>query len=190
MRKFYYSVLTLLHFILYPVYRVVIRSSKSYSEYNMFLNKLHCPYTDFKGFLWLFLHFPEYRSIVYHRHHTTKRLYSFLYKPQVALQIDTPSEALGEGLMLWHGYSTILNAASIGKNFTCWHNVTVGNKLDEGEQKPVIKDNVKICTGAVVIGNITIGNNVIIGAGSVVVKDVPDNAVVAGVPAKVIKMQS
>ncbi|MFT0295991.1 hypothetical protein [Bacteroides faecis] len=45
-----------------------------------------------------------------------------------------------------------------------------------------------MCTGAKLIGNITIGNNVIIGAGAVVVKDVPDNAVVGGVPAKILSM--
>lgn len=53
---------------------------------------------------------------------------------------------------------------------------------------PTIGDNVVVCAGAKVIGNIKIGNNVMIGANAVVVDDVPDNAVVAGVPAKIINM--
>ena len=57
-----------------------------------------------------------------------------------------------------------------------------------GGLAPKVGDNVVICTGAKLIGNITIGNNVIIGAGAVVVKDVPDNAVVGGVPAKILSM--
>lgn len=51
-------------------------------------------------------------------------------------------------------------------------------------------DNVTVGANAVIIGNITIGNNVIVGAGSVVVKDVPDNAIVAGNPARIIKFNS
>lgn len=56
-----------------------------------------------------------------------------------------------------------------------------------GGGTPVIGDNVKIGTGAKIIGGVTVGNNVFIGANAVVVKDVPDNCVVGGVPAKIIK---
>ena len=62
--------------------------------------------------------------------------------------------------------------------------VTVG---EVNGKRPVIGNNVSIYTGAIVIGNITISNNAVIGAGSVVVKDVPENAVVVGNPAKIIK---
>ena len=54
-------------------------------------------------------------------------------------------------------------------------------------RKPKILNNVTICCGAKVLGGITIGNNAVIGANAVVVKDVPDNAIVGGVPAKIIK---
>ena len=56
------------------------------------------------------------------------------------------------------------------------------------ENIPTIGDNVTICPGAKIIGKITIGNNVTIGPNSVVVKDVPDNAVVVGIPAKILKI--
>ena len=54
--------------------------------------------------------------------------------------------------------------------------------------RPVVGDNVRICSGAIVLGGISIGNNVTIAAGAVVVKSVPDNAVVAGNPAKIVKL--
>ena len=56
-----------------------------------------------------------------------------------------------------------------------------------GEKRPVIGDNVRVATGAIVIGGITIGDNVIIGAGAVVVKDVPPDCVVVGNPARIVK---
>ncbi len=59
--------------------------------------------------------------------------------------------------------------------------------VGEGQGAKIGK-NVTICTGARIIGDLTIGDNVIIGAGSVVVKDIPSNVIVAGVPAKVIKL--
>ena len=72
----------------------------------------------------------------------------------------------------------------IGKNCVIYQNVTIGQ---EHNALPKIGDNVCICAGAILLGDITIGNNVIIGAGSVVTKSIPDNAVVVGNPAKIIK---
>lgn len=71
----------------------------------------------------------------------------------------------------------------IGTNCTIYNNVTIGQKRN---QYPVIGDNVVIYPGATIIGPITIGNNVIIGANSLVCKSVPDGVIVAGNPAKVI----
>ena len=104
------------------------------------------------------------------------------------LYIQVPSSKIGKNLMIWHGFSSIINAQRIGNNCSIWQQVKIGNKLDNGEAKPSIGNNVKICAGAIVIGDITIGNNVIVAAGAVVTKDIPDNCVVAGVPAKIIKL--
>ena len=84
-----------------------------------------------------------------------------------------------------HPYSTIINADSIGDNFTCIQCTTLGAKTSG---RPIIGRNVSLGANVTIVGNVKIGNNVKIGAGSIVVKDIPDNSVAVGNPAKVIKL--
>jgi serine O-acetyltransferase len=75
----------------------------------------------------------------------------------------------------------------IGDNVTVYQGVTLGGTgKEKGKRHPTIMDNALIATGAKVLGSITIGENSKIGAGSVVLKDVPDNSTVVGVPGKVV----
>ena len=85
-----------------------------------------------------------------------------------------------------HGFATIVNAERIGEY--CWINqqVTIGY-TDKGN--PILEDHVAVHCGAKVLGDITMHRNSTAGAGAVVVKDVPANAVVGGIPAKVIKFK-
>lgn len=92
---------------------------------------------------------------------------------------------IGGGLHIKHGGSVYINVTSIGKNFTCYQSVTLG--VDKNNNKPSIQDNVTVFTGSVVYGNIILKDNSIIGANSVVNKDVPKYTFVAGAPAKIIK---
>lgn len=82
------------------------------------------------------------------------------------------------------------NGVVIGKNAVIYHQVTLGGQnLGDGQKGnyPVIGDNVTIFSGAKILGNVKIGDGAIIGANSVVIKDIPSNTVVAGVPAKKLK---
>lgn len=88
-----------------------------------------------------------------------------------------------------HGLNGIIvsHHAIIGKNCKIYHQVTIGQDI-EGIA-PIIGDNVTIFPGAKIIGNVKIGNNAIVGAGSVVTKSFGDNCIVAGVPARIIKIR-
>ncbi len=94
---------------------------------------------------------------------------------------------MGGGTRLGYGgIAVIIHArARIGRNCLIGSCVTIGGKSGWYEV-PQIGDNVEIATGAKILGPVRIGNNVIIGANAVVTKDVPDNCVVAGIPAKII----
>lgn len=91
---------------------------------------------------------------------------------------------IGKGIKMYHPMNIVIGDGSIiGNNCTIYQGVTLGQ--NKGGY-PTIKNNVIIYPGAKIIGNITIGNNAIIGANAVVVKDVADNQIVAGVPARVV----
>ncbi len=91
---------------------------------------------------------------------------------------------IGNAAHFEHSYWTFLNAESIGDNFYCLHSVTLGMGKNG---KPIIGNNFKIYTGAGVFGKVRIGDNVTISAGTIVVKDVPDNCLVVGNPAYIIR---
>lgn len=101
-----------------------------------------------------------------------------------------PYATIGPGLFLPHSVGIVIGHEVIaGDNLEVFQNVTIGSnrKEKDGRFMPIIGNDVTIGSGAVVVGPITIGDNVIIGANSYVDKDVPSNVVVAGSPAKVIR---
>jgi serine O-acetyltransferase len=97
---------------------------------------------------------------------------------------------VGPGFYPVHiGFFRASGYVHIGNNCTVLPMVLFGKKKPEVDCEIIVGDNCYISTGVTILGPVTIGNNVTIGAGAVVTKDVPDNAVVAGVPAKVIKIK-
>ncbi|WP_229724517.1 serine O-acetyltransferase [Winogradskyella forsetii] len=104
---------------------------------------------------------------------------------------SVPYEAnIGKGSHFAYGGIGVIihKKAEIGKNCQIGSNVTIGGKSGH-PQVPIIGDNVYLATGCKVLGPIRIGNNVTIGANAVVIKNVPDNAIVAGIPAKIIRIK-
>lgn len=109
--------------------------------------------------------------------------------------MDFPHQTrIGPGLAITHGWGLVVNAsANIGANCTLFHGVTIGRKDDidaEGQRRsgyPVIHDEVWIGAHAIIVGAVTIGRGARVAPGSVVTKDVPPGAIVAGNPARVLR---
>lgn len=127
-----------------------------------------------------------FRNIVYYRIHEKNKGLSLMFRVLYPIKKDLEIYGqIGGGLTIYHGHGTVVNLYKGGKNLSVYQGVTIGNKGNgsRSEITPTIGDNVSICANATVIGGIKIGNNVVIGAGSVVTKDVPDNCVAYGNPA-------
>lgn len=98
---------------------------------------------------------------------------------------------VGEGLHIVHpGFLRIDRFVKIGKNCTLLPMVLMGRKQPGIDCEITIGDNCYISTGVTILGPVKIGDNVTIGAGAVVTKDVPDNVIIGGVPAKIIKYKN
>ena len=124
-----------------------------------------------------------FRNLFYYRMGEYRSVFiSWLLPPERTMLIWCPS--IGEGAHFEHSYATYLNARSIGRDFYCLQLVTLGNGKDGA---PVIGDNVRIMTGATLFGGINVGDNVTIGANTVVNKDIPSDCTVVGNPARIVK---
>ena len=107
---------------------------------------------------------------------------------RITCSADIPiNVTIGKGTVLKHnGLGVVIHEkAIIGENVIIMQNVTIGGR--NGRGAPTIRNNVFIGSGACILGDIVIEENVMIGANAVVIKDVPANAVVGGVPGKIIK---
>ena len=101
-----------------------------------------------------------------------------------------PGATIGEGLFIDHGTGIVIGeTAEIGKNVTLYQGVTLGGTgKEKGKRHPTIGDNVVVASGAKVLGSFTVGEHAKIGAGSVVLKEVPPYATVVGIPGKIVCM--
>ncbi len=144
--------------------------------------------------------YPSFRVMLHYRlaHRLyTKRLY-FLARwisqrgvRKTGIEIH-PGASIGSGFFIDHGSGVIIGETTIiGNNVTLYQGVTLGGTGKEtGKRHPTIEDNVMISAGAKVLGSFTIGANSKIGAGSVVLEEVPPNCTVVGVPGRIIKREN
>jgi len=102
-----------------------------------------------------------------------------------------PGAQIGKSFFIDHGMGVVIGETTItGDNVTIYQGVTLGGTgKEKGKRHPTIGNNVVIGTGAKVLGNITIGDNSYIGANAVVIKDVPPNSTVVGVPGRITKQE-
>ena len=115
-------------------------------------------------------------------------LYFFMYSiVRLAVGIDIPRTVrIGPGLMIHHFGGIVLNpAVTIGDNCTLRHGVTIGNRSDGGPV-PILGDNVNLGAYCQILGGVRVGDGAQVGAMSVVLGDVPDNATAVGIPARVL----
>lgn len=151
------SIKTPLEVLLYPSFRVMLSYRKAHKQY-------------LKG------------------HYFRARKISQKAARKTGIEIH-PGATIGKGFFIDHGSGVIIGETTIiGDNVTLYQGVTLGGTGKEtGKRHPTLCDNVMVSAGAKIIGSFTIGENSKIGAGSVVLEEVPPNCTVVGVPGRIVK---
>ena len=141
--------------------------------------------------------YPSFRVMLSyrraHKHYVKGHFFRARYISQRAarktgIEIH-PGAQIGKGLFIDHGTGVVIGETTIiGDNVTLYQGVTLGGTGKEtGKRHPTIGNNVMISAGARVLGSFTVGDNAKIGAGSVVISEVPANCTVVGIPGRVVK---
>ena len=134
--------------------------------------------------LYRFAHF-----LYVHRYKLLARMVSQLAKFLTGVEIH-PAAQIGHGVVIDHGEGVVIGeTAQVGNNVLIYQGVTLGGTgKDVGKRHPTVEDGVMISAGAKILGPFTVGRNAKIGAGSIVLKEVPPNATVVGVPGRIVKI--
>lgn len=149
---------------------------------------------------WEVLLYPSFRVMIQYRrahklylkgHYFLARWISQRAARKTGIEIH-PGATIGKGLFIDHGSGVIIGETTIiGDNVTLYQGVTLGgNGKETGKRHPTIGDNVMISAGAKIIGSFTVGENSKIGAGSVVINEVPPNCTVVGIPGRIVRQEN
>ncbi|NBJ91762.1 serine O-acetyltransferase EpsC [Parablautia muri] len=141
-------------------------------------------YPSFK----VMLHYRIAHKLYLKKHYFLARWVSQRGVRKTGIEIH-PGAEIGKGFFIDHGNGVIIGETTmIGDNVTLYQGVTLGGTgKEQGKRHPTVGNNVMISAGAKVLGSFTIGDNSKIGAGSVVLEEVPPNSTVVGVPGRVVK---
>lgn len=136
--------------------------------------------------LYRFAHF-----LYLHRYKLLARMVSQFAKCITGIEIH-PAAKIGYGVVIDHGAGVVIGeTAEVGNNVLIYQGVTLGGTgKHTGKRHPTVEDGVMISAGAKVLGPFTVGKNAKIGAGSIVLREVPPNATVVGIPGKIVKLGS
>lgn len=149
-------------------------------------------HSDMEVFLYpsfkVMLHYRIAHKLYLKEHYFLARWISQRGVRKTGIEIH-PGAQIGENFFIDHGNGVIIGeTAVVGNNVTLYQGVTLGGTGKEhGKRHPTIGDNVMISAGAKIIGSFTVGENSKIGAGSVVIEEVPPNCTVVGVPGRIVK---
>ncbi|MCH5158080.1 MAG: serine O-acetyltransferase [Clostridiales bacterium] len=134
--------------------------------------------------MYRFFHF-----LYVHRYFLLARLLSALTRFFTGIEIH-PGAVIGSGVFIDHGAGVVIGeTAVVGNNVVIYQGVTLGGTgKDKGKRHPTVEDDVTVCSGAKVLGPFTVGKGAIIGAGSIVLAEVPPKSTVVGVPGRIVKL--
>lgn len=125
-----------------------------------------------------------------HNYKLCARIISQLARFITGIEIH-PAAKIGSGVFIDHGAGVVIGeTAEVGDDCTIYQGVTLGGTgKDKGKRHPTLREGVMVAAGAKILGPFTVGKHAKIGAGSVVLKEVPDNATVVGVPGRVVRIK-
>lgn len=149
-------------------------------------HELYIPFLYFKGF-----HALQTYRVAHWLWTTGRKSLALFFQNRMSAEFGVdihPAARLGQGILLDHATGVVIGeTAVVGNNVSILQSVTLGGTgKDEGDRHPKIGDGVLISAGAKILGNIRVGEGAKVGAGSVVLEDVPAHTTVAGVPAKIV----
>jgi len=148
----------------------------------------------------IFFCYPGFHAILLHRLAHQLHSAGFVLLARIISQLNRfltgieihPGAKIGRRFFIDHGMGVVIGETTeIGDDVLLYQGVTLGGTgKEKGKRHPTIRNNVVIGTGAKILGNITIGNHTKVGAGSVVIRSVPDHSTVVGVPARVVRSRA